>query len=95
VLLLDEPLGALDPMIRAELQDELREIFRALHKTVILVTHDMGEAGHIGDTIVLMREGRIVQQGGLRDLVETPAEEFVHRFVRAQRGAREILGGGG
>ena len=95
VLLLDEPLGALDPMIRAELQDELREIFRTLHKTVILVTHDMGEAGYIGDTIVLMREGRIVQQGGLRDLVETPAEEFVHRFVRAQRGAREILGGGG
>ncbi len=95
ILLLDEPLGALDPMIRAELQDELREIFRALNKTVILVTHDMGEAGHLGDTIVLMREGRIVQQGGLRDLVETPAEDFVRRFVRAQRGAREILGGGG
>ncbi|MCH7825744.1 MAG: ATP-binding cassette domain-containing protein [Acidobacteria bacterium] len=95
ILLLDEPLGALDPMIRAELQGELREIFRALNKTVILVTHDMGEAGYIGDTIVLMREGRIVQQGGLRDLVETPAEDFVHRFVHAQRGAREILGGGG
>ncbi len=95
ILLLDEPLGALDPMIRAELQDELREIFRALNKTVILVTHDMGEAGHIGDTIVLMREGRIVQQGGLRDLVENPVEDFVYRFVRAQRGAREILGGGG
>jgi len=95
ILLLDEPLGALDPMIRAELQDELREIFRALRKTVILVTHDMGEAGHLGDTIVLMRGGRIVQQGGLRDLVETPAEDFVRRFVHAQRSVHQMLGGDG
>ena len=58
VLLLDEPLGALDPMIRADLQSDLRSIFQTLGKTVVMVTHDMGEAGFFGDQIVLMREGR-------------------------------------
>ncbi|MGD8331018.1 MAG: ATP-binding cassette domain-containing protein [Acidobacteriota bacterium] len=94
ILLLDEPLGALDPMIRADLQQELRDIFRALGKTVVLVTHDMEEAGFLGDTIVLLRAGRIVQQGILADLVESPADDFVGRFLNAQRGARELLGGG-
>ena len=55
VLLLDEPLGALDPMIRSELQDELRTIFRKLNKTVVMVTHDLGEAFYFGDYIVLIR----------------------------------------
>ena len=91
VLLLDEPLGALDPMIRADLQGELREIFRELGKTVVLVTHEMGEAGHFADEIVLLRAGRIVQQGGFRDLLSAPANEFVSRFVSAQRGPREVL----
>ncbi len=85
VLLLDEPLGALDPLIRADLQDDLRAIFRTLGKTVVLVTHDVGEAGLLGDTLVLLRDGEIVQQGTLDDLVERPAEPFVERFVRAQR----------
>ena len=88
VLLLDEPLGALDPMIRAGLQDQLREIFRKLGKTVVLVTHDLGEAGHFGDRIVLMRGGRIVQEGGLQALIETPADAFVRDFLAAQRGFR-------
>lgn len=85
VLLLDEPLGALDPMVRASLQTELKEIFRSLGKTVILVTHDMAEAGYIGDSIVLMREGRILQQGTLDDLRERPADGFVSEFITAQR----------
>ena len=85
VLLLDEPLGALDPMVRASLQTELKEIFSRLGKTVILVTHDMAEAGYIGDNIVLMREGRIAQQGTLDDLRERPADEFVSEFITAQR----------
>ena len=91
VLLLDEPLGALDPMIRADLQAELREIFRELGKTVVLVTHEMGEAGYFADEIVLLRDGRIVQQGGFRDLLTAPADAFVRRFVSAQRGPREVL----
>lgn len=83
-LLMDEPLGALDPFIRSRLQEELREIFGRLRKTVLLVTHDLSEAAYLGDEIVLIRDGRIVQRGSIRDLVERPAEPFVREFVRAQ-----------
>jgi osmoprotectant transport system ATP-binding protein len=85
VLLLDEPLGALDPMIRAELQDDLRAIFAELDKTVVLVTHDLAEAAYLGHHIVLLRDGRIVQQGTLAELVGQPADPFVTAFVNAQR----------
>src|SRR5216683_2813328 len=93
VLLLDEPLGALDPIIRSELQSDLRQIFQSLKKTVVLVTHDLGEAGYFGDAIVLLRAGKIVQQGQLADFVQAPADPFVTRFINAQRGPLEILGG--
>ncbi|NVJ22316.1 MULTISPECIES: ATP-binding cassette domain-containing protein [Myxococcus] len=85
VLLLDEPLGALDPLVRHELQADLRAIFARLRKTVVLVTHDLAEAGFLGDDIVLMREGRVVQQGSLVDLETRPADPFVTRFIQAQR----------
>ncbi|MBA2492051.1 MAG: ATP-binding cassette domain-containing protein [Gammaproteobacteria bacterium] len=85
VLLLDEPLGALDPMIRFDLQNELRDIFRGLKKTVVMVTHDLSEAGFFADTIVLLREGRIVQRGSLTELLRAPADAFVEQFIRAQR----------
>jgi osmoprotectant transport system ATP-binding protein len=85
LLLLDEPLGALDPMIRSDLQADLRRIFRTLGKTVVLVTHDLGEAAFLGDRLVLLRSGSIVQQGTLADLVERPADPFVTRFINAQR----------
>jgi osmoprotectant transport system ATP-binding protein len=93
VLLMDEPLGALDPMIRHGLQEELRTIFRTLDKTVVLVTHDLGEAGYFADCIVLLRRGRIVQMGSLSDLLDQPREEFVTEFVNAQRSP--IAGNGG
>jgi osmoprotectant transport system ATP-binding protein len=92
VLLLDEPLGALDPMIRSGLQEELRDIFRSLGKSVVMVTHDIGEAGYFGDEIVLMREGRILQSGSLVDLVNHPVEDFVTQFINAQRSPLESLG---
>jgi osmoprotectant transport system ATP-binding protein len=85
VLLLDEPLGALDPMIRSELQGDLRGIFRSLGKTVVLVTHDLAEAGFLGDRLVLLRGGRVVQEGSLEDLVRRPRDPFVTSFVNAQR----------
>ena len=85
VLLLDEPLGALDPMIRCELQEELRAIFRSLNKTVVLVTHDLTEAGFLGDTLVLVREGEIVQSGTYQELLHSPSDPFTSAFVRAQR----------
>jgi osmoprotectant transport system ATP-binding protein len=86
LLLLDEPLGALDPLVRAALQMDLKEIFARLQQTALLVTHDLAEAAYLGDTIVLMNEGRIVQQGSLSDLRERPASNFVSEFITAQRG---------
>jgi osmoprotectant transport system ATP-binding protein len=85
VLLLDEPLAALDPMIRFDLQTDLRSIFRQLGKTTVLVTHDLAEAAYFADRIVLLRDGSIVQQGAIRELLEQPSEPFVEQFVRAQR----------
>ena len=85
VLLLDEPFGALDPITRRELQVELAAIFDRLDKTVLLVTHDLGEAAYLGETIVLMREGRVVQTGSLASLVAAPAEPYVREFLHAQR----------
>ncbi len=90
VLLLDEPLGALDPMVRARLQDELKEIFKRLQQTIVMVTHDMAEAGFFADCIVLLNEGRIVQFGTLDDLRTRPATEFVREFLRAQRAVEAI-----
>jgi osmoprotectant transport system ATP-binding protein len=85
LLLLDEPLGALDPLIRSDLQSDLKTIFQQLRKTVVLVTHDLSEAGFLGDTLVLMQAGRIVQQDTLPNLIAQPADEFVARFINAQR----------
>ncbi|HEX4696842.1 MAG TPA: ATP-binding cassette domain-containing protein [Candidatus Udaeobacter sp.] len=86
LLLLDEPLGALDPLVRASLQKDLREIFTRLNQTVLFVTHDLAEANYFGNEIVLMNEGRIVQQGTVTDLRERPADPFVSEFINAQRG---------
>jgi osmoprotectant transport system ATP-binding protein len=85
VLLLDEPLGALDPIVRSEVQADLKQIFSSLHKTVIMVTHDLGEAWFIGDMLALLREGAIVQRGSLDEMVQTPADPFVTKFITAQR----------
>lgn len=85
LLLLDEPLGALDPMVRAALQHDLKGIFERLGQTAILVTHDLAEAAYLGDKIVLMNDGRIVQQGSLADLRNWPANVFVTEFLDAQR----------
>ncbi len=85
ILLLDEPLGALDPMTRAAMQVELKEIFDRLAKTVVLVTHDMNEAAFFGHEIVLLRDGQVVQRGPLEALLHRPADAYVTEFIRAQR----------
>jgi osmoprotectant transport system ATP-binding protein len=85
VLLLDEPLGALDPLVRAELQEDLADVFARRAKSVVLVTHDLAEAAFLGDVIVLLQEGRIVQRGSVADLAQRPSDPFVTRFVQAQR----------
>jgi osmoprotectant transport system ATP-binding protein len=85
LLLLDEPLGALDPLVRASLQKDLKEIFGRLQQTALLVTHDLAEAAYLGHEIVLMNEARIIQQGSIASLREKPANEFVTEFINAQR----------
>ena len=92
VVLLDEPMGALDPLIRSELQSELREIFKTLHKTVVMVTHDIGEAGFLADVICLLKDGAILQRGSLEDLALRPEDKFVTSFINAQRSPLETLG---
>lgn len=90
LLLLDEPLGALDPLVRVSLQKDLKEIFAHLQQTVLFVTHDLAEAIYFGDEIVLMNEGRIVQKGAVSDLRNNPADPFVSEFINAQRGPTSV-----
>lgn len=85
LLLLDEPLGSLDPVVRADLQEQLKDIFTTLRKTVILVTHDLREAAVCGDTITLMTAGRVVQHGTFAELARHPADPFVTSFMQAQQ----------
>jgi osmoprotectant transport system ATP-binding protein len=84
VLLLDEPLSALDPISRLRLAGELRDIFARLGKTVVMVTHSLGEARFFGGRAILMREGRIVQQGSLEEFATCPADPFVAEFLAAE-----------
>ena len=85
VMLLDEPMAALDPLIRRSLQQELKSIFQRLGKTVLLVTHDLGEAVFLAEQITLLHEGKIIQAGTYRDLLLNPAIPFVSQFINAQR----------
>jgi osmoprotectant transport system ATP-binding protein len=90
-ILLDEPFAALDPITRFELQQQLKQIFSYLGKTAILVTHDMREASYLGNEIVLMRLGKIVQKGSFEELNHQPAESFVTNFIQAQSFPGEVL----
>ena len=94
MLLLDEPLAALDPMIRNQLQTELKAIFQELKKTVILVTHDLHEAAFFADKIILMQKGKVAQTGTIRQLQQEPASPFVTDFIAAQRGHLFVGNGG-
>ena len=85
VLILDEPFGALDPMVRFQLQEHLRALFRKLKKTVVMVTHDIAEAAFFADEIILMRAGKVVQRGSIFELLSNPKDDFVTAFIKAQR----------
>jgi osmoprotectant transport system ATP-binding protein len=91
VLLLDEPLGALDQLVRAQLQQDLRAAFIALGKSVLLVTHDMAEAAYLAETIAVIRDGELLQRGKMKELVETPAHPFVRELLLASRSLAEAL----
>ena len=91
ILLMDEPFGAVDPIVRAELQQELIRLQRDLDKTVVFVTHDIDEAFLLGDQVAILEEGaRIAQVGSPSEITEAPASEFVASFIGVERGARAL-----
>ena len=85
ILLMDEPFGALDPITRSELQDELLDLQEKVRKTIIFVTHDMNEATKLADRIVMMRNGRIVQVDSPKEMMRNPKNEFVSEFIGPKR----------
>jgi osmoprotectant transport system ATP-binding protein len=84
-MLMDEPFGALDPLVRDELASDYRDIHRKFGLTTVLVTHDMTEALLLADTIAVMHKGQIVQSGTPRALIEAPANDFVRRMIETPR----------
>src|SRR6185437_2382709 len=91
ILLMDEPFGAVDPLVRAELQQELLRLQRELDKTVVFVTHDIDEAFLLGHQVVIFKTGGIVAQIGTpEEILADPADDFVARFVGADRGKRAL-----
>ncbi|MFI8435474.1 glycine betaine/L-proline ABC transporter ATP-binding protein [Streptomyces sp. NPDC079020] len=82
VLLFDEPFSALDPLIRREMQDEVVRLHREEGRTMVFITHDLGEALRLGTRIALMRDGGIVQLGTPEEIVGSPADDYVREFVR-------------
>jgi len=82
ILLMDEPFGALDPLIRRDMQDELLALQKDLKKTILFITHDLNEALRLGDRIAIMKDGEIVQQGTPASIVQKPANAYVRAFLR-------------
>ena len=81
LLLMDEAFSALDPLIRREMQEQLLQLQKQLHKSIVFITHDLNEAMRLGDRIAVMRDGRIVQQGTPTEIVRSPADDYVAAFV--------------
>jgi ABC-type proline/glycine betaine transport system ATPase subunit len=82
IILMDEAFSALDPLIRAEMQDQLLELQKTLHKTIVFITHDLDEAVRIGNRIAILKDGRLIQVGTPREILHSPADEYVDRFVQ-------------
>lgn len=90
ILLMDEAYSALDPLIRVDMQTVLLELQQELKKTVVFITHDLDEALRLGDKIVILRDGQIVQQGTAQDIVLRPADEYITSFVRHVNRSRVV-----
>jgi osmoprotectant transport system ATP-binding protein len=91
ILLMDEPFGAVDPIVRAELQAETLRLQQELHKTIVFVTHDIDEAFLLGDQVVILESGaRVAQVGSPSEIIENPASDFVASFIGVERGTRAL-----
>ena len=82
IILMDEAFSALDPLIRAEMQDQLLELQTRLHKTIVFITHDLDEALRLGNRIAILKDGRLIQAGTAREILHNPADDYVDRFVQ-------------
>jgi osmoprotectant transport system ATP-binding protein len=91
ILLMDEPFGAVDPLVRSDLQQELLAVQKKLAKTVVFVTHDIDEAFLLGDQVVILDTGaEVIQQGTPAEILAAPANDFVEAFIGADRGKRAL-----
>jgi ABC-type proline/glycine betaine transport system ATPase subunit len=82
IILMDEAFSALDPLIRAEMQDQLLELQQSLHKTIVFITPDLDEAVRIGNRIAILKDGKLIQVGTPREILHSPADDYVNRFVQ-------------
>jgi glycine betaine/proline transport system ATP-binding protein len=82
IILMDEAFSALDPLIRAEMQDQLLELQASLHKTIVFITHDLDEAVRLGNRIAILKDGRLIQVGTPKEILYSPADDYVDRFVQ-------------
>ena len=82
ILLMDEPFSALDPLIRADMQQVLLGLQEELHKTIVFITHDLDEALRLGDSIAILRDGAVIQQGDPQDIILHPADDYIFDFVK-------------
>ncbi|WP_029919403.1 ATP-binding cassette domain-containing protein [Nevskia soli] len=89
-LLLDEPLGALDPVVRFDLQEQLRQVFADVASTVVLVTHDLPEAAFLASRLVLLHQGAVIQDSSPEELFAHPANDFARRFINAHRDLPQV-----
>ena len=89
VILMDEAFSALDPLIRADMQDQLLQLEKNLHKTIVFITHDLDEALRIGAQIAILKDGKLVQVGTPSEILNSPANDYVARFVQRRAGAGE------
>jgi osmoprotectant transport system ATP-binding protein len=91
ILLMDEPFGAVDPIVRSDLQQETMRLQRELDKTVVFVTHDIDEAFLLGDQVIILEKGaKIAQKGSPEEILANPASDFVANFIGAERGKRRL-----
>jgi glycine betaine/proline transport system ATP-binding protein len=91
VILMDEAFSALDPLIRAEMQDQLLELQTSLNKTIVFITHDLDEALRIGSEIAILKDGKLVQVGAPKEILTNPADDYVRRFVEKRASILETL----
>ena len=82
ILLMDEAFSALDPLIRTDMQDVMLGLQEELHKTIVFITHDLDEALRIGDTIAILRDGAVIQQGDPQDIIMNPADDYIVDFIQ-------------